>query len=160
MCSLLLFPTPDTGNFSLCYHTIFLLSKSSLPIPQFVRIAYLCLKVSSALLGLAFVIASARLSCLLIYLISYNLQRLYNQQIAMISIVRRFSLVVPSLTRHLQSKYKSIQTIIRMVSSLSQSVIILRVVLIAKAISAPLTIPYISDARTLLVTCLLFVELQ
>jgi len=42
-----------------------------------------------------------------------------------------------------------VHTIIGIVGSLSQSVIILRVVLIAITILTPLTIPYISNAKTL-----------
>jgi len=50
--------------------------------------------------------------------------------------------------------------IIGIIGSLSQSIIIFRVVLIAIAILTPPTIPYISNAKTLRVTRLLLVKLQ
>ncbi|KAF1973277.1 hypothetical protein BU23DRAFT_465190, partial [Bimuria novae-zelandiae CBS 107.79] len=59
-----------------------------------------------------------------------------------ISNIRRFLFVVPSLTRHSYSEYKSVHT---------KSGI--------DAILTPLTILYISNARTLLVTRLHLVKL-
>jgi hypothetical protein len=53
-----------------------------------------------------------------------------------------------------------VYTIVGIMGSLSQSVIIFRVVPIAIAMLTSPTIPYISDARTLQVICLLLVELQ
>jgi hypothetical protein len=51
------------------------------------------------------------------------------------SIIRRFSLVVPSLTKHLYNKKESVQTIVGIASNSSCSVIILSVKLIAKLMS-------------------------
>jgi hypothetical protein len=65
------------------------------------------------------------------------------------SIIRRFSLVVLSLTRHLYREYKSVHIIRRVGGRPSRSVIILRVVRVAIAMSTPLTMPYVSEARTL-----------
>jgi hypothetical protein len=58
-------------------------------------------KFSKALFGVAFIIASVGLSSPLIYRILNNSLRLYNYQIAIISIIRRFSFLVLSLTKHL-----------------------------------------------------------
>ena len=68
-------------------------------------------------------------------------------------------MVVPSFTRHSYSEYESVQTMIGIVGKCSWSVIFDSVELIAYARLAPATIPYISKARTLLVTLLLLVEL-
>jgi hypothetical protein len=78
----------------------------------------------------------------------------------MISIIKRFSFVVPSLTKHSYSKYKSVQIIIRITSRLSCSVIIFSIEPIANIISTPVIIPYILEASIFLVTLLLLVELQ
>ncbi|KAF1975603.1 hypothetical protein BU23DRAFT_420465, partial [Bimuria novae-zelandiae CBS 107.79] len=51
------------------------------------------------------------------------------------SIIRRFSFVVPSLTRHLYSKYESVYTTSGINSRPRRSVIILSVVKIAIAMS-------------------------
>jgi hypothetical protein len=75
------------------------------------------------------------------------------------SIIRRFLFVVPSLTRHLYSKYKSVHTTSRIKSRPRRSVIILSVVKIVIAMSTLLTMPYVSNARTLLVTRLHLVKL-
>jgi hypothetical protein len=96
---------------------------------------------SRALFRVDFVIVSARLSFLLIYQISVISLRSYNCWSAMISIIRRFSYVVPSLTKHLYNKYKSVQTTIGVCENPSCLVIILIVMLITMAISTPLTIP-------------------
>jgi hypothetical protein len=55
------------------------------------------------------------------------------------SIIRRFSSVVLSLTKHLYSKYKSVQTTIGVCENLSCLLIILIIVLIIIAISTPFT---------------------
>jgi hypothetical protein len=55
------------------------------------------------------------------------------------SIIRRFSFVVLSLTKHLYSKYKSVQTTIRVCENPSCLLIILIIVLIAMAILTPFT---------------------
>jgi hypothetical protein len=55
------------------------------------------------------------------------------------SIIRRFSLVVPSLTKHLYNKKELVQTIVGIAGNLSCSVIILSVELIAKLMSVPAT---------------------
>jgi hypothetical protein len=65
------------------------------------------------------------------------------------SIIRRFSLVVLSLTRHLYREYKFVHTISRVSGRPSRLVIILRVVRVAIAMLTPLTMPYVSEARTL-----------
>jgi hypothetical protein len=52
-------------------------------------------------------------------------------------IIRRFSFVILSLTKHLYNKYKSVQTIIRVYKNLSCLLIILIVILIAIAILTP-----------------------
>jgi hypothetical protein len=49
-------------------------------------------------------------------------------------IIRRFSSVIPSLTKHLYSKYKSVQTTIEVCENPSCLLIILIIVLIAIAI--------------------------
>jgi hypothetical protein len=78
----------------------------------------------------------------------------------MTSIIKRFSLVVPSLTRRSYSEYESVHTMIGIGARPSCSVIYLMVLSIAMAISAPDVMPYISDAKTDLVTRLHFVEDQ
>jgi hypothetical protein len=65
------------------------------------------------------------------------------------SIVRRFSLVVLNLTRHLYREYKFVQTISRVGGRPSRLVIILRVVRVAIAMLTPLTMPCVSEARRL-----------
>ena len=64
-------------------------------------------------------------------------------------IIRRFSLVVPSLTRHLYREYESVHIISRVGGRPSCSVMILRVKRVVIAMSTLLTMPYISKARTL-----------
>jgi hypothetical protein len=64
-------------------------------------------------------------------------------------IIRRFSLVVPSLTRHFYREYKSVHTISRVSGRPSRLVIILRVVRVVIAMLTLLTMPYVSKARTL-----------
>jgi hypothetical protein len=93
-----------------------------------------------ALFKINFVIASARLSFLLIYRISVIFFCLYNCQSAIISIIKRFSCVVLSLTKHLYSEYKSVQTTIRVYKNPSCLVIILIIVLITIAILTLFTI--------------------
>jgi hypothetical protein len=75
------------------------------------------------------------------------------------SIIRRFLFVVPSLTRHFCSEYKSVHTTSGIDSRLRRPVIILSVVKIVIAMLTPLTMPYVSNARTLLVTRLHLVKL-
>jgi hypothetical protein len=87
-----------------------------------------------ALFKVDFVIVLTGLSFLLIYWISMISLRLYNCRSAIISIIRRFSCVIPSLTKHLYNEYKSVQTTIRVCGNPSCLVIILIVVLIAIAI--------------------------
>jgi hypothetical protein len=57
------------------------------------------------------------------------------------SIIRRFSLVVLSLTKHLYSKKESVQIIVGIAGNLSYFVIILSVKLIAKLMSVLATMP-------------------
>jgi hypothetical protein len=64
-------------------------------------------------------------------------------------IIRRFLLVILSLTRHLYREYKFVHIISRVSSRPSRLVIILRVVRVVIAMLTPLTILYISEARTL-----------
>ncbi|KAF1978696.1 hypothetical protein BU23DRAFT_449945 [Bimuria novae-zelandiae CBS 107.79] len=75
------------------------------------------------------------------------------------SIIRRFSFVVPSLTRHLYSEYKSVHTTSGIDGRPRRSVIILSIIKIATAILTPLTMLYISNTKTLLVTRLHLVKL-
>ena len=109
--------------------------------------------------GDAFVIASVRLLVLLIYWISVNSYRLYNSRITIISIIRRFSLVVLSLIIYLYSESKSVYTTVSKLLILSWRVTILIVVEREISISTPTTIVYNSDMRTALVTLLYLVEL-
>ncbi|KAF1963987.1 hypothetical protein BU23DRAFT_494436 [Bimuria novae-zelandiae CBS 107.79] len=74
-------------------------------------------------------------------------------------IIRRFLFVVPSLTRHLYSEYKSIYTTSGIDDRPRHSIIILSIVKIAIAMSTLLTMLYISNTRTLLVTHLHLVKL-
>jgi hypothetical protein len=92
-----------------------------------------------ALFKVDFVIVSAGLSFLLIYRIFVIFLRSYNCQSAIISIIRRFFCVLPSLTKYSYNKYKSVQTTIRVCKNPSCLVIILIVVLIAIAILTLLT---------------------
>ena len=96
---------------------------------------------SRALLGVDFVIALIELSFLLIYWISIISLHLYNWRSAIILIIKRFSLIVLSLTKHLYNEYELVQIIIGVYKNLNYLVIILIVVLIAIAILTPLTIP-------------------
>jgi len=57
--------------------------------------------------------------------------------------------MVLSLTKYLQREYKLVHIIIGIIGTLSQSIIIFRVVLIVIAILTPPTILYISDTKTL-----------
>jgi hypothetical protein len=56
------------------------------------------------------------------------------------SIIKRFSFIVPSLTKHLYNKYKLVQTTIRVYRNPSCLLIILIVVLITIAILTSFTI--------------------
>ena len=60
-----------------------------------------------------FVIASAGFDSLVIHTISMISCLLYDCQIAMMSIIRRFLYVVPSFTRHLYKENESMQIVIR-----------------------------------------------
>ncbi|KAF1972277.1 hypothetical protein BU23DRAFT_468511 [Bimuria novae-zelandiae CBS 107.79] len=75
------------------------------------------------------------------------------------SIIRRFSFVVPSLTRHSYSEYKSVHTTSGIDGRPRRSVLILSIVKIAIVILMLLIILYVSNARTLLVTRLHLVKL-
>ena len=112
-----------------------------------------------ALLGLDLVIVSTGLLSPLIYRISSISLLLYDSRIAIISIIRRFSLVVLSFTIQLYSEYESVQTTRGIRGSLSCVIIIWRVVEIEIAILIPATILYNSEARTARVTLLHLVEL-
>ncbi len=76
------------------------------------------------------------------------------------SIIRRFSFIIPSLTRHLYNEQESVYIIISTRGRSSYFIVILIVVLIKIAMQTPPTIPQISEVSTLLVTLLLFIELQ
>jgi hypothetical protein len=76
-----------------------------------------------------------------IHRISVISLRSYDCRSAIISIIRRFSCVVPSLTKHSYNEYKLVQTTIGVYENPSCLVIILIVVLIAIAISTPPTMP-------------------
>ena len=98
-------------------------------------------KVSRDLFGVAFVIASAGLSIPLIYRILNSSLRSYDCRRAIMSIIRRFSFVVLSLTKHSYNEYESVQTIVGMAGRPSCSVIIFSVEPMAKVMSMPATIP-------------------
>jgi hypothetical protein len=90
--------------------------------------SFVLTSVSNALFGLAFVIASAGLSSPWIYRISYSSLRSYNYRNVIISIIRRFSFVIPSLTKHSYREYESVQTTISRSSRSSCFKIILTIV--------------------------------
>jgi hypothetical protein len=122
---------------SLVLSTSFLCTYPSTCTPSWLVL----ISFSKALFKVDFVIASAGLSFLSIYRISVISLRSYNCQSAIILIIRRFSCVIPSLTKHLYNKYKSVQTTIRVCENPSCLVIILIIVLIVIAISTPPTMP-------------------
>ena len=107
-----------------------------------------------------FINISTRLLAPSIYYILQSLYFLYNYYSNIILIIKRFSLVVLSLTKYLQSEYKSIQIIILIFSKLSLSIIIFNIRLIVYTISTPKTILYILDIRILLITLLYFIKEQ
>ena len=94
-----------------------------------------------ALLGVDFIMASAGLSFPLIHRISVISLHSYNWRSTIILIIRRFSLVVPSLTKYLYNKYKSVQTTTGVYKNPNCLVIILIVILIVIAMLTPLTVP-------------------
>lgn len=74
------------------------------------------------------------------------------------SIISLLSFVSPSLMMRSYSEYESVQTLVGIVRRSGRSVIIFSVVLIVKAISKLVTMPYNSGAIKLRVTCLDFVD--
>jgi hypothetical protein len=76
------------------------------------------------------------------------------------SIIRRFSLVVLSLTIHSYKEKESVHITVRIASIPSYLVIRLRVVEIDIVISTPVVIAYSLEASTTRVTLLYFVKLQ
>jgi hypothetical protein len=120
---------------SLVLSTSFLCTYPSTRTPSWL----VSISFSRALFKVDFVIISARLSFLSIYQISMISLRLYDCQSAIILIIKRFSCVVPSLTKHSYNKYKLVQTTIKVCGNPSCLVIILIIVLIAIAISTPFT---------------------
>lgn len=76
------------------------------------------------------------------------------------SIISLFSLVDPSLTNHSYSDKESVQTISGIKGAPSCVTILFIVILMTIAISTSFAIAYISEARTLLVTCLHLVDDQ
>ena len=106
--------------------------------------------------ALLLVIKSAGLLLLLIHLTSVISLHLYNQWRHMISIIRRFFCIVPSLIRYLQSKFKSVQSI--------SGSLICRIYLMVDLIIAPIlnlqAIIQSFEASTLLVTLLYLVNDQ
>ena len=107
----------------------------------------------------AFVIALVGLLTLSIYRISISSYCLYDSRITIISIIRRFSLVVLSLIIYLYSDSKSVYTTIGKSLILSCWVTILIVVEKEISISTLATIVYSLDVRTALVTLLYLVKL-
>ena len=109
------------ANLSLykqCLYNLTLFSYPSIPFlctyPSTCTCSMLLSKnFSSVLFSANLVIALARLSFLSIYQILVISLCLYDCQSAMISIMRRFSFVVPSFTKHLYNEYKSVQRTIR-----------------------------------------------
>ncbi len=75
-------------------------------------------------------------------------------------IINRFSFIILSLTRYLYKEYELVQIIIGIASSSSYSITFVIIKLIVYTKSALVTIPYISNTSTLLVTLLLFILLQ
>jgi len=103
-----------------------------------------------------FVSASAGLVFPVIYFTSVISLRSYNCLKQSTSIIRRFSCVVPSLTRHSYSDFESVQSISGRLILRTSLVVALR----APAILKPSTITYNSEASTLLVTLLHLTEVQ
>jgi hypothetical protein len=84
---------------------------------------------------------------------------LYDYLITMMSIIRRFSLVVLSLTMYSYKEKELVYITVRITSIPSYLIIRLRVVEIDIVISIPVVIAYSSEASTTRVTLLYFVEL-
>ena len=103
-----------------------------------------------------FVIASAGFDSLLIYLISIISRRLYTCQRLIISIIRRFSYIVPSYIRQLYNDFKSVYK----VSGILIYRIWLIVDLIIILISNLQAILYNSKARMLYIILLYLTKLQ
>lgn len=125
-----------------------------------ILISFVLIRSVSALFGDAFVNASAGLSLPLIQRISEISRLSYDYLNAITSIIRRFSFVVPSFTRHSYREKESVQITKGTGGSRSWSIINFKVVTIDRPISKPATMLYISEASTLLVTLLHFTELQ
>jgi len=101
-----------------------------------------------------FVIAFARFDSPLIHFTFAISLRLYAWQRHIISIIRRFSCVVPNFTKHLYNDFESVQR-----TSGKSIPSILSIVDLTKApISKPWAIAYSFKANTLLVTLLHLVE--
>jgi hypothetical protein len=77
----------------------------------------------------------------------------------MMSIIKRFSLVVLSLTIHSYKEKESVHITVKIASIFNYFIIRLRVIEIDITISIPVVITYSSEARTVRVTLLHFVEL-
>ena len=92
------------------------------------------MNVSNTEFRFNFIIALVGLSYLLIYLISNSSRRSYIYRRAIISIIRRFSFIKPSLTRYSYSKYKSVYTIIRIGDRFSYLVTFLSIVVIVSLV--------------------------
>ena len=108
----------------------------------------LLIKRCKDLFGIAFIIISAGLLSPWIYLTSVISRRSQNCRNTIISIIRRFFLVVPSFTRHSQRDLESVQTIRRRTGRPSYIIIISKIIKINKIILNPLAISQISDAST------------
>ena len=115
---------------------------------------------SSAWFGVFLVQASAGLSFPLIHRTSLISRFSYDSRSDMISIISLFSFVVPSLTRQSYRDFESVQITIGIGGISKFRTTWLSVALNAMALSNPLTIPYSSLARTLLVTRLHLTEFQ
>ena len=93
--------------------------------------------VFSDLFGVDFVMASAGLLSPAIYRTSESSRRSYDYRIIIISIIRRFSRVIPSLIIYSYNEKKSVQTIVGIAGKSSYLIIKASVVAINIPISTP-----------------------
>jgi hypothetical protein len=117
-------------------------------------IVFVSIRRLRAFVGFNFVIESAGFDSLLIHLTSAISCYSYAWRRHITSIMSRFSCVVPSFTRHSYKDFEFIQT----TSGRSISRALSTVDLTAALISKPCAMPYSSEASTLRVTLLHFVD--
>ena len=115
---------------------------------------FVSINVFKAVMALVFVMESAGLLSSFIHLTSVIFRRSYDWRRLMISIISRFLLVVPSLTRHLYNDFESVQ----MTIGTSYWRTWKSVAFNTTPMSKPWAIAYNSEASTLLVTCLHLIE--